>query len=86
MKPRRTHYSNTVFSLMGGNEDNDLWLYRDTEDPNETLLRSCWVFSDEERQAIADGWNIELVIWGDQHPPVALGVVNYPLGAPPKES
>jgi hypothetical protein len=83
VKPRRTHYSNQVFRLMGGTEDNDLWLMRD-EQGGTPLLRSCWVPTDEERTAIAEGSNIELIVWGGGHPPVAMGVVSYPLGAAPK--
>lgn len=84
MKPRRTHLSNHVFRLPGGNEDNDLWLYRSAHE-GETLLRSCWVPSDQEREAIANGANVELIVWGGGHPPVAMEVVNYPLGAPPSD-
>lgn len=84
MRPRRTHLSNRVFRLEGGNEDNDLWLHRDNA--GETLLRSCWVPTDDERREIAAGANLELIVWGEDHPPVAIGVVNYPLGAPPRET
>jgi hypothetical protein len=79
MKPRRTHLSNQVFSLRGGNEDNDLWLYNDGEH-----LRSCWVPSEEERRAIAEGANVELIVWGQGTPPVAIRTCDYPLGAPPE--
>jgi hypothetical protein len=85
MKPRRTHFSNQVYRLPGGNEDNDLWVYVDRHEDGSPLVRSCWVPTDEERQAIAEGANVELVVWGLGHPPVAMGVVNYPLGAPPAE-
>lgn len=84
MKARRTHLSNCVFALPGGNEDNDLWLTRE-EAGEDVYLRSTWVPTDEERKAIADGANVELIVWGAQHPPVAMGVVTYPLGAPPRE-
>jgi hypothetical protein len=85
MKPRRTILSNAVFSLPGGNEDNDLWVMRDEHADGSPLVRSCWVPDDEERKAIADGANIELIVWGAGHPPVAMGVVHYPLGAPPDD-
>lgn len=78
MKARRTHLSNQVFSLPGGTEDNDLWLWNDGE-----KLRSCWVPTEEERKAIANGANIELMVWGQGTPPVAIGTCTYPLGAPP---
>lgn len=79
VKPRRTHLSNKVYSLIGGTEDNDLWVYDDGEH-----LRSCWVPSDEERAAIAAGENIELIVWGQGTPPIAITTCNYPLGAAPK--
>jgi hypothetical protein len=85
MKPRRTVYSNQVFRLPGGTEDNDLWVMRDQHTDGSPLIRSCWVPDDDERQAIAAGANIELIIWGGGHPPVAMGVVSYPLGAPRQE-
>jgi hypothetical protein len=82
LKARRTHLSNQVFQLPGGNEDNDLWVYLDEQD-GSPLIRSTWVPTDEERARIAAGENIELIVWGEGHPPVAMGVVDYPLGAPP---
>jgi hypothetical protein len=85
MKPRRTHLSNSVFRLPGGNEDNDLWIYIDHDDNGIPMIRSCWVPSKAEREAIAAGANVELIVWGGAHPPVAMDVVNYPLGAPPKD-
>jgi hypothetical protein len=74
-----------VFRLPGGNEDNDLWVDRDETEDGEPILRSCWVPSDEQRQAITNGANIELFVWGDQHPPVAMDTCDYPLGARPRE-
>lgn len=86
MKPRRTHFSTTVFALPGGNEDNDLWVQVDQHAVDgSTLLRSTWEFDEEERRAIAAGANVELIVWGSGHPPVSMGVVSYPLGAPPRE-
>jgi hypothetical protein len=85
VKPRRTVYSNQVFRLPGGTEDNDLWVQLDHHVDGSPLIRSTWVPTDEEREAIARGSNIELTVWGSGHPPVAMGVVSYPLGAPPRE-
>lgn len=84
MKPRRTHLSNVVFELPGGNEDNSLWLYRE-QSAQGTILRSCWVPTDAERKEIAEGANIELLVWGGGHPPVAMMTCDYPLGVPPKD-
>jgi hypothetical protein len=86
MRPRRTPYSNGVFSLEGGTEDNDLWVQRDELPDGTPFIRSCWVFTPTERDAIAAGANVELSVMGSGHPPVELCVVTYPVGrgsAPP---
>lgn len=84
MKPRRTHASNTVFRLAGGNEDNDLWVHRAIDGQGYMTLTSVWVPTDEERERIAAGENIELVIWGAAQPPVAMAVTDIELGKPPE--
>lgn len=86
MRPRRTHGSNCVFTLAGGTEDNYLWLERARDEDGSPVLCSTWVPTDEERELIANGTNVELVLWGASHPPVAMRLVNYPLGAPRKEA
>lgn len=78
LKPRRTHLSNLVWRLEGGNEDNDLWTVTDGE-----TVRSTWVPTDEQRARIAAGENIELVVWGGQ-PPVVMRLDSTPIGAPPE--
>lgn len=82
MRPRRTHLSNQVFRLAGGNEDNDLWVTGESSDLGP-VIRSTWEPTDDERTAIAAGENIELVVWGDGHPPVAVHTTGVALGAPP---
>lgn len=82
MKPRRTHESNFTFTLEGGTEDNDLWVHRDTENG---LITSTWVPTEEERQAIANGANIALTIWGAGMPPVALNLSDVALGKAPDD-
>lgn len=79
MKPRRTHFSNFTFVLDGGTEDNDLWVEATTSDQGP-CLKSVWEPTDEEREKIAKGENVYLVVWGEGHPPVALGVTDEPLG------
>lgn len=71
MRPRRTIASNKVYSLAGGNEDNDLWV---VEDEVEQTITSTWEFDDEERAMIAAGGTLDLVVWGTGTPPVALEV------------
>lgn len=82
MKPRRTHNSNFVFRLADGNEDNDLWVERTTDEEGFLCIRSVWEPTPSERKHILDGGNIELVIWGDAHPPTMIRVNNEPLGKP----
>lgn len=80
MNPRRTPRSNQVFRLDGGNEDNDLWVECATSVQGPTL-RSVWELTDDERQRVAAGANVYLVVWGTGTPPVAMGVTSEPLGA-----
>lgn len=72
MKPRRTVESNRVYRLAGGTEDNDLWVTVTEDVDGVACVASAWEPSPEERQAIADGANVGLVIWGLAHPPVAI--------------
>jgi hypothetical protein len=46
-------------------------------------LPGVWVPSDEERQAIADGANVELIVYGAGHPPVSMRLDETPLGKAP---
>jgi len=80
MKPRRTVLSDKVFRLPGGTEDNDLWTITYGPEDGGPCIGSTWVPTDEERQRIADGTNIELVVWGEGHPPVAVRLSTYKLG------
>ncbi len=82
MQPRRTHRSTNVYELEGGNEDNSLWVHIDQ---TAGTVSSVWELTDDERTAIADGFNVQLTVWGGQ-PPVAMRLVNTPLGKPPEES
>lgn len=85
MKPSRTHNSNVVFRLPGGNENNDLWGERQTHDLGDAI-RSVWVPTPEERERIANGENIALTIWGYIQPPVAISVTDEPLGRRPGDA
>lgn len=79
MKPRRTVASNHVLSLEGGNEDNDLWVSVGESD-GTPLISSTWELTAEERERIAAGENVELVVFGTAHPPVLLRLTNVPIG------
>lgn len=80
MKPRRTPKSNTVLHLASGTEDNDLWAERCNDVDGDPCIRSVWQPSDGERKLIAEGAQVYLIVWGDMHPPVAIGVRNFELG------
>lgn len=79
MKPRRTHSSNRVYELEGGTEDNSLWVH---VDPVQATVSSVWELTADERALIAAGGQVQLTVWGGQ-PPVAMRVVDVPLGKPP---
>lgn len=74
MKPRRFPTANKVFSLVGGNEDNDLWVEQDTFSDGTPYIRSVWELTDDERQKVADGQNISLTVIGHGTPPVQMQV------------
>lgn len=80
MRPRRVPSSTTVFSLPGGNEDNDLWLEATADQQGVPVLRSVWVPSAAERAQLAAGANVQLAVWGSGHPPVAVGVTDEQPG------
>lgn len=74
MRPRRTPTTKSVFSLSGGTEDNDLFV-EDAQDPDgNAVMVSVWEPDEAERRQLADGATIELLVWGRQHPPVAIAV------------
>lgn len=73
MRPRRTHETNKVFLLPGGNEDNDLWVKTGSTD-GEPWIESFWELDEQDKELIATGSAIVLRTWGTGHPPVALYV------------
>ena len=86
MRPRRTHFTNRVLELPGGNEDNALWYYAEQTDEGQTVICSVWEPSPEERAAIARGENVRLLVWWNgAFPPVAIDLTDEPLGKAPAE-
>lgn len=83
MRARRTVLSDFVFRLPGGTEDNDLWVQRRVDTDERPVMSSTWEPTEEERQAIAAGANIELLIWGGGHPPVSVTTTDVDLGKAP---
>jgi hypothetical protein len=71
VRARRFPSANKVFRLPGGNEDNDLWA-EVGEEQGFPYIKSLWVPSDEEREAIAKGENIALVVVATVPPPVQV--------------
>lgn len=83
MKARRTHFTTRVFTLPGGNEDNDLWVYDIADNNGHHVIASVWVPTPEEREAVANGENVRLLVWTDRMPPVAVDTTDEPLGKAP---
>jgi hypothetical protein len=80
VKPRRTVFSNKVFRLLGGNEDSDLWAKTGTDPDGDPVISTTWVPTDDERREIAAGHNIEVIVWGESHPAMAVRTDDSPLG------
>lgn len=76
MKPTTSPYTNSVFKLPGGTEENDLPAERTTDEAGRRLIISTWQPDDAERAAIMAGSPIELIVWGDAQPPVAVAVAD----------
>lgn len=51
LKPRRTHLSNDVYRLRGGNEDNDLWVRKGVTEDKHPIICSTWVPTEDQRRA-----------------------------------
>lgn len=85
MRSRRTWFSNCVFRLPGGTEDNDLFVNQGHDGDGVPIIRSVWVPTEEERLALAAGAAVELVLWGTVQPPVAMNVDFFPIGAAPRD-
>jgi hypothetical protein len=83
MKARRVHLSNHCLALPGGTEDNDLWARVTRSEGGQVVVVSTWELTDAERAEIAAGANVELVIWGAGHPPVAVATNRDAIGRPP---
>lgn len=74
MKTVRTLDTNFTFKLEGGTEENDLPVIAAKDAENRTCMVSIWEPDEEERKRITDGEDVRLVVWGKQHPPVAVEV------------
>lgn len=79
MRPRKFPGYNHVFEHPQGNEDNSLFVETIVDSLGNPAYRSVWTLTDEEREQIANGGTIDLVVTGLNHPPVAMWV-GEPLG------
>ena len=81
MRPRRTPNSNVAWRQQGQSEDHDLWAEMG-EDPDtgQSVIRSVWQLNRMERLRVAAGHNIQLLVWSESQPVVALGTTDQPLG------
>lgn len=68
LKPRRTVHSTNCYALEGANEDNSLWVHEDSDSAGSPIFRSTWVLTDEQRKKIAEGSNVEVILWEAQIP------------------
>jgi hypothetical protein len=82
VKPIATPLTDLTFKLDGGTEENDLPVTTYDKDLGGPCFGSTWAPSYEERLAIADGANIELIVWGDGHPPVAIRMADHRESTP----
>lgn len=74
MKPAILDRPDIIFRLVGGTDENNLHVERALDSGQQPVLVSTWELSDEERDLLASGSRIQLVVWGLTHPPVALRV------------
>jgi len=74
VKPVRTAFTNVLFKLEGGSEENDLPAEKTHDADEKDVLVTTWEVSPQEATQIAKGKRIELIVWGEEHPPVALRV------------
>jgi hypothetical protein len=79
VRARRTERTNKVFTLPGGTEDNDLWVEEVHDEAGRSIQRSVWALTDDEREAIMQGANINLYVWGSGHPPVMMSLTDENL-------
>lgn len=84
MRPRRTHDSTHVFMLQEGNEDNDLWGHYEPDEQGRPLLCTVWAPTDKERERIANGENVKLLVWTVRPFPMAMELTDVPIGKKPE--
>lgn len=76
MRNAKTINTTTTHTLPGGTEENNLYAYNRFDDDGNKIIASVWVPDDEEREAIAQGANIRLNVWGRRTPPVLVDLTD----------
>lgn len=86
MRAIRTPESNVTLTIpeeAGGSAQNDLPAHRimaydasrgQTPKDAHAAIQSVWQLTPQERRQIVGGAMVELIIWGNQHPPVSMEV------------
>lgn len=82
MRARNFLTANKVYELKGGDRSNDLHVLEGVHPDWGPCITSVWVPTDEERQKIADGHNIELTTLGRRTPPLMMTITNVQLVLP----
>lgn len=81
MKPVRTPYATMTYRVPNGDPKSDLPVEPRLDETRGVTLTSTWELTDAERRSIAAGADVELIVWGHAHPPVALAVSTVRLDA-----
>ena len=86
MLPKRTQFTDSVLRLPGGTEKNDLWYYNQVIEDDvlgkASAICSVWVPTLEERERIANGENVRLIVWSKTHPPVSMDLTDERITGP----
>lgn len=71
MEPVRTSDTNVIFTRK---DCADLPAQKTVSADGTPVIITVWKPTDEERDILAVDGMIMLVIWGEEHPPVSIGV------------
>lgn len=76
MKPVRTEYTNAIFKLPGGTDENDLPVEKNVDEQGRHVIVSTWELSEGELEDVIATGKIQLVVWGEGHPPIKLVTIS----------
>jgi hypothetical protein len=75
MRPIKPSNSNFTYTAPPGIENcEDLHVFRRIHE-GSVIISSVWELTPEERDVIARGGNIQLDVWGREHPVVGLQAI-----------